>query len=82
MAKGEKYECCCYAMLCPDRLLQGTAAVYVITCRKGRTVLALLMIANGEQLDDLQRGSAFKLRGVKLAISRGRDCRQGNNEQY
>ena len=55
----------------------------VLSCREDPTALALLMIANGEeQLDDLHCGSAFKLHGLKLAISRGHDCPQDNNEQY
>ena len=55
----------------------------VLSCREDPTALALLMIANGEeQLDDLHCGSAFKLHSLKLAISRGHDCPQDNNEQY
>lgn len=54
-----------------------------VSCRKDRTALALLMIVIGkEQLDDLQCYSAFKLLGLKLAISRGHDCPQDSNEQY
>jgi len=71
-----------YAFGFPFWQLQWVGSVYV-SCRKDRTALALLMIAIGEeQLDDLQCDSAFKLRSLKLAISRGHDCPKDSNEQY
>jgi hypothetical protein len=82
MAKCADYECFYYAIGFPFWQLQCVASLCV-SCRKDRTALALLMTAIGEeQLDDFQCDSAFKLRGLKLTVSRGHDCPQDSNEHY